>query len=72
MKISEIKGTITTADGRTREFSIGTDGGWQQWGAATDTLGDTVDALEVMSNALNEDSLLVSDHDDDDDDDKDN
>lgn len=62
-KISEVKGTITLADGTTSEFSIGTDAGWQQWGATTERLGQTVDAIEVMARALAEDNHLVSDAD---------
>lgn len=63
MKINEIKGTITTADGATRDFRIGTDGGWVQWGGPRETLGNTSEALETISRALLEDDLLVSDSD---------
>lgn len=55
-KITEIEGTITTADGETREFSI-TAEMWSQWGAGGYTLGRTVDALTLMHEALG-----VADH----------
>lgn len=69
MKVREIKGTITTADGKTREFSIGTDGGWEQWGAVPADLGNSVDALEAMARGLLEDDVMVSDNDEDEDED---
>lgn len=62
-KITEITGKITTADGVTREFAITADLGWQQWGATTEHLGDTVTALEAMTRALGEESLFASDDD---------
>ena len=65
-KITEVKGTITLADGTISEFLIGTDGNWQQWGAVTtERLGRTVDALDAMARALMEDCLLASDSDSD-------
>lgn len=70
MKITEITGKITLADGSVSEFTIGTDGGWQQWGATTERLGQTTDALEAMARALNEDNLIVSDYDAEDEDDE--
>lgn len=47
-----ITGTIKLEDGSTSEFSIGTDTGWQQWGADTERLGRTVDVLEAITAAL--------------------
>lgn len=64
-KISRITGTITLTDGTTSEFSIETDGGWQQWAAEPGRLGRTVDAMEALTRALFEDNLLASDDDDD-------
>lgn len=64
-KITLIKGVIETADGNYSEFTIGTDGGWQQWGSSTERLGHTVGAMEAMSRALMEADLLVSDADED-------
>lgn len=65
MKISEITGTITLADGSTSAFRVFTDGGWQQWDANAERLGQTTDALEAMSNALMADELLASSDDED-------
>ncbi|HEX6685548.1 MAG TPA: hypothetical protein VF062_22425 [Candidatus Limnocylindrales bacterium] len=62
-KISRITGTITLTDGSTSEFSIATDGGWQQWGAEPFRLAETVDALEALTRALFEDDLLASEDD---------
>lgn len=50
-KITEIEGTITTADGQTRKFSI-TAEAWYQWDADGYTLGRTVDALTLMHEGL--------------------
>ena len=35
--------------------------GWQQWGATSDRLGETVDILEAMESALAESTLLIVD-----------
>lgn len=67
VKILSVEGVIVTADGVRREFSIGPDGGWQQWGATTEDLGNTVYALEAMSNALLEDSMIETSDDEDED-----
>ena len=67
-KITEIKGTITLADGTTSEFRIGTDAGWAQWGADRARLGITGEDVETMARALAEDGRLVSDSDEDEDD----
>lgn len=64
-KIVEVRGTIETADGKTSEFSISRDGGWQQWGAPTEVLGDRVDALTAMAHALTEDDLIQTSNDED-------
>lgn len=50
-KITEVEGTITTADGQTRKFSI-TAEMWCQWEADGYTLGHTVDALALMHEGL--------------------
>lgn len=60
-KITLIKGVIETADGNYSEFTIATDGGWQQWGASKERLGHTVGAMEAMARALMEDDLLATD-----------
>lgn len=44
MKIREVQGTITLEDGSTSEFLV-TGGGYTQWGADTERLGETVDLL---------------------------
>lgn len=60
-KITLVKGVIETADGNYSEFTIATDGAWQQWGASTERLGHTTDAMEAMARALMEDDLLATD-----------
>lgn len=62
-KVQSITGTITLEDGSTSEFSLGTDGGWQQWAAVRERLGCTVGVLETIKDALLVDELLVSDSD---------
>lgn len=56
--VTSIEGTITTSDGATRSFTISADGVWQQWGAVTERLGDTVDVLESIARVLMEDGHL--------------
>lgn len=63
--VREVKGTIVLTDGTESEFSIGTDGGWQQWGANRERLGRTVDAVEAMVSGLLQEELLPSDTEDD-------
>ncbi|QXN74361.1 hypothetical protein SEA_CAFASSO_146 [Gordonia phage Cafasso] len=58
--VTEVKGVITTSDGRTREFSIVADGGWMQWGADREDCGNSVDALDAMATALLEGGHLPS------------
>lgn len=67
-KVQSITGTITLADGTVSEFSLGTDGGWQQWGAQRERLGRSVDVLEAIAQALLAEELVVSDPDPDDED----
>lgn len=50
--IESITGVITTVDGETRQFHILPETGWHQWGNATEKLGDTVDALEAMTEGV--------------------
>jgi len=64
-KITLVKGVIETADGNYSEFTIATDGAWQQWGASTERLGHTTDAMEAMARALMEDDLLATDAEED-------
>ena len=64
IKIENITGMIHTTDGKTRSFTIGEDGGWQQWGASAEDLGNTVDALEAIARVLMEDDLIASVDDD--------
>jgi hypothetical protein len=49
-KVTQIKGTITTADGKVTEFEIGEDFGWRQWGNdnTAPTLGTRVGVLEAI------------------------
>ena len=64
MRVREIRGTIVLADGSTSEFAIGTDFGWQQWGADTPRLGQTVDVVEGMAQGLMDAEVQVeSDYD---------
>lgn len=48
-----ISGKITI-DGKDSEFSIGVDGGYQQWGADRQLLGERVDLMQGMAEALME------------------
>lgn len=41
--------TITLADGSESKASIQVDGGWQQWGASTEQLGETVELMESLA-----------------------
>lgn len=71
-KVTEIKGTIETADGRVTGFRIFRDGGWQQGTVEITTeqaydqltLGTRVGVLEAMSHALMDDELLETSDDD--------
>lgn len=51
-KVTQIKGTVTLADGSTSEFSIGEDFGVSQWGADIMRLGETVDVMEALVDGL--------------------
>lgn len=64
MKAQEITGKIVLADGREVEFNIFSDGGYQQWGAAYETLCDTSPIIQCLSEALCDEGLIVSDLDD--------
>lgn len=48
-----VKGTIEIGD-TTTEFMLGTDVGWNQWGASTEVLGQRVDLLEGLAGAWTE------------------
>lgn len=48
--IDIIEGTIRTTDGRVRSFRMSADG-WQQWGAPTEDLGNTCEALDTLRDA---------------------
>lgn len=61
MKTSLIKGTITLTDGSESEFQITSDGNWFQWGATTERLGESMDAVEAMTKAVVTDELLAGD-----------
>lgn len=67
MKVTEVQGTITLADGSTREFRIGTGGVWSQWGADRNALGASVEAVDAMVQGLLAEELLASESDEDDD-----
>lgn len=67
-RITSIEGTITLADGTTSKFIIGTDFGWQQWGADIERIGKTVDTMEALVDGLKEAEIpFASDWDGDDD-----
>ena len=59
-RVQTIEGVVTLEDGSTSEFVIGEDGGWQQWGARRERLGETVKVLEEIATALLQGELLVS------------
>ena len=59
-RVKMIEGVVTLEDGTKSEFVIGADGGWQQWGARRERLGETVKVLEEISTALLQGELLVS------------
>ena len=63
MKASKVEGTITLADGTTSEFLIGVDGGWSQWGATRERLGQSVDVVEALKEGLFAEELLLSEED---------
>lgn len=67
MKIKGIEGTITLTDGSTSMFYLGEDGGWSQWGADHERLGETGHVLDSIAQTLMEDDALVSCLDDDED-----
>lgn len=58
-----IEGKVTLSDGRTVEFSIGADLGWQQWGATQDTCGETVDLMDALAAAANDAGLRPAEDD---------
>ena len=58
-----IEGTITLADGSTSHFSLGGDGEWQQWGASTSRLGESVEVLEALAAGLAESEIEFQDED---------
>ena len=62
-RIKYITGTIRMTDGTESAFSIQADAGWQQWGAGSERLAETVDVLDAMAQAAAE--YVVSDGDDD-------
>lgn len=71
-KVASVSGTITLADGSVSEFVIGTDYGWQQWGATRERLGTTVGVLEGMVEGMkNAEVRFVSDNDEPEEDDDD-
>jgi hypothetical protein len=47
-----VEGTITLTDGSASSFSVDTEYGWQQWGAGTERLGQTVGILDAIESAL--------------------
>lgn len=60
MRVVYIKGTIALTDGSTSEFLI-TAEGTQQWGADTPRLGESVEVVEALTEALIERDLLGAD-----------
>lgn len=69
--ITEIEGTITTKDGKTRKFSITSSSGfaeWLQWDANDSDLWNTTEALTAMCQALNNEDLMATDDDEEDED----
>jgi hypothetical protein len=64
MAIQEIRGTIKLDDGTTSEFSLSADG-YSQWGATTERLGKTVDALTSMQAAVVDEFDWVDDDEED-------
>lgn len=65
-RLARIAGTITLTDGRSVEFSISPEGGYQQWGADDQrTYGDTQPVLEALEDGLREAELLSTEDEDD-------
>ena len=63
--VSSITGQITLADGTVSHFSIGPDGGWQQWGGEwggdTERLGRTADVVTALVSGLFEHEIAFED-----------
>jgi hypothetical protein len=55
-EIAQIKGIITLADGETVEFSLGPDED-MRWGNTVENLGRTVEACELIRDALQDAEL---------------
>lgn len=71
VRVESVKGVITLTDGSTSEFLVGADGFWSQWNPegrrdGKDRLGDTVEVLDCVVQALMEDGLLASESDEED------
>ena len=49
-----IEGTITLDDGETIKFDCSTENAWNQWGNSTENKGRTVNLIENIQQALNE------------------
>jgi len=49
-----IEGTITLDDGETIKFDCSTENAWNQWGNSIENIGRTVDLVESIQHALNE------------------
>ena len=49
--VRRIEGTLEFDDGTSHQFSLGPDGGWQQWGASQSEVGRSVDLLEALATA---------------------
>lgn len=53
--LSVVKGKITDSKGNVTEFLMTRDVGWHQWGPVSkEVLGDRVDALDAIAEALSE------------------
>lgn len=58
-RVTYVTGTIFTEDGERREFALTPLASWQQWGNLRERLGDSVEAVTAMQEALEQAELFV-------------
>lgn len=49
--VQRVEGTLEFDDGTSHQFSIGPDGGWQQWGASRSEKARSVELLDALATA---------------------
>lgn len=62
--VQQIEGTFEFDDGTSHQFSLGPDGGWQQWGASQSEVGRSVDLLDALATAARSAGHLTEREDD--------